>query len=84
MSTKVKKLLSSGGFNLMKFSSNNHNILKSLSSTNTVKSTDINLDLEEMPMEQAFGVLRQPEKDILKIKLVEKKLGSCGNQRKTH
>ena len=33
VSTKVKQLLSNGGFNLTKFSSNNYDILKSLSST---------------------------------------------------
>ena len=72
MSTKVKQLLSNGGFNFTKFPSNNHDILKSLSSTNTVKSTDINLDLDEMPMERALEVLWQPEKDTLKS--VKKKL----------
>ena len=36
VSTKVKQLLSNGGFNLTKFSSNNHNTLKSLSSRDTV------------------------------------------------
>ena len=74
VSNKAKQLLSNRGFNLTKFSSNNHDILKSLSSTNTVKSTDINLDLDEMPMEQALEVLWQPEKDILKIKSIKKKL----------
>ena len=74
VSNKAKQLLSNRGFNLTKFSSNNHDILKSLLSTNTVKSTDINLDLDEMPMEQALEVLWQPEKDILKIKSIKKKL----------
>ena len=73
VSTKVKQLLSNRGFNLIKFSSNNHNILKSLSSTNTVKSTDINLDLDKITMEQALRVLWQQEKDTLKIKSVKKK-----------
>ena len=71
---KVKQLLSNGGFNLTKSSSNNQDILKPLSSTNIVKSTDINLDLDEIIMEWALGVLWQPEKDTLKIKSVEKKL----------
>ena len=76
MPTKAKQLLSNGGFNLTKFFSNNHDILKSLSSTNTVKSTDINLGLDEMPMEKVLGVLWQPEKYTLKIKAVEKKLST--------
>ena len=76
MPTKAKQLLSNGGFNLTKFFSNNHDILKSLSSTNTVKSTDINLGLHKMPMEKVLGVLWQPEKYTLKIKAVEKKLST--------
>ena len=44
---RVKQLLSKGGFNLTNFSSNNHDILNSLTSTNTVKSADINLYLEK-------------------------------------
>ena len=74
VSNKAKQLLSDRGFNLTKFSSNNHDILKSLSSTNTVKPTNINLDLDKMPMEQALKVLWQPEQDILKIKSIKKKL----------
>ena len=74
VSNKAKQLLSDRGFNLTKFSSNNHDILKSLSSTNTVKPTNINLDLDKMPMEQALEVLWQPEQDILKIKSIKKKL----------
>ena len=74
VSTKVKQLLSNGGLNLTNFSSNNQDILKSLPTTNTVKSTDINLDLDEIPIERVVKVLWQPEKDTLKIKSVEKKL----------
>ena len=81
VSTKVKQLLSNGGFNLTKFSSNNHNILKSLSSTNTVKSTDINLDLHKIPVERFCKVLWQPGKDTLKIKPVEKKLPATKRER---
>ena len=73
MSAKVKQLLSNRGFSLTKFSSNNHDILKLFSSTNTVKSTDINLDLDKTLMEQALAVVCLPEKSTLKIKSVEKK-----------
>ena len=73
MSTKVKQLLSNRGFTLTKFSSNNHDILKLFLSTNTVKSTDINLDLDKTLMEQALAVVWLPEKSTLKIKSVEKK-----------
>ena len=70
VSTKVKQLLPNEEFNLTKFSSNNHDILKSLSKTNAVKSTDVNLDLDEIPMERALGVLWHPEEDTLKIRSV--------------
>ena len=73
MSTKVKQLLSNRGFSLTKFSSNNHDILKLFSSTNTVKSTDINLDPDKTLMEQALAVVWLLEKSTLKIKSVEKK-----------
>ena len=42
----------------------NKYINKVLSSTNTVKSTDINIDLDEMPTDDALGVLWQSGKDI--------------------
>ena len=70
MSTKVKQLLPNGEFNLKKFSLNNYDILKSLSKTNAVKSTDVNLDLDEIPMERDLGVLWHQEEDTLKIRSV--------------
>ena len=39
-------------------------------------SKNINLGLDEMPMEQVLGVLWQPEKYTLKIRSVEKKLSA--------
>ena len=53
---KIRELLLSHGFNLKKFLSNSHKILKSLS--NSIFSPKlVDLDLDKIPLERALGIL---------------------------
>ena len=69
----VINILSEGGFRLHKFRSNNRSILSSLPQANvSSKLTAIDLDLNEIPVERALGILRNPESDTFKIKYAPK------------
>ena len=67
--SNVINILSQGGFRLHKFISNNRSILSSLPQANvSPKITAIDLDLNEIPVERALGILWNPQSDIFKIK----------------
>ena len=64
------QVLADGGFRLTKWSSNSSNILKLLPS-NEIK-TSINLDLDELPIERALGMLWNPNTDEFGFKTILK------------
>ena len=65
----VINILQKGGFRLTKFILNNRLILQA-SPTNSVspKLTEINLSVNDIPIEQALGILQNPEADTFHIK----------------
>ena len=66
-------ILSQGDFRLHKFISNNRPILSSLPQANvSPKFTAIDLDLNEIPVERALGILWNPESDTFKVKYMPK------------
>ena len=70
---RIQELLSSRGFNLTKFLSNSHNILKSL--PNSILSPKlVDLDLDKIPLKRALGILWDPNEDALKVKVLYKEL----------
>ena len=56
---KIRELLSALGFNLTKFLSNSHKILKSLPNS-ILLSKLVDLDLNKIPLESALGILWDP------------------------
>ena len=68
---KVISILSNGGFRLTKWLSNNKNILKSVPPTERSPKI-VNLDLENIPVERALGIIWNPQRDMLRIKGVTK------------
>ena len=68
---KVISILSNGGFRLTKWLSNNKNILKSVPPTERSPKI-VNLDLENIPVERALGIIWDPPRDMLRIKGVTK------------
>ena len=68
---KVISILSNGGFRLTKWLSNNKNILKSVYPTERSPKI-VNLDLENIPVERALGIIWDPQRDMLHIKGVTK------------
>ena len=68
---RVIEKLKTGGFNLIKFLSNDRNVLKSLPN-NSHSPKLLDLDLDNMPIERALGVLWDPNYDVLKVKCVNK------------
>ena len=65
-------MLDSHGFNLTKFLSNSHKILKSI--PNSVLSLKlVDLDLDKIPLERALGILWDPKEDVLKVKVLCKR-----------
>ena len=70
---KIRELLSSSGFNLTKFLSNSHKILKSLS--NSILSPKlVDLDLDKIALERALGILWDSNEDVLKVKVLYKEV----------
>ena len=66
-------MFSSRGFNLTKFLSNSHKILKSL--PNSILSPKlVDLDLDKIPLERALGILWDPNEDVLKVKVLYKEV----------
>ena len=67
------KLLAAASFRLTKWISNDKDVIKSLPSSE-ISDKIVNLDLKNLPIERALGVLWDTEKDILFIKAVSKNL----------
>ena len=58
---------------ILKFLSNNHNILKSLQ--NSILSPKLlDLYLDRIPLERALEILRDPNEDVLKVKVLYKEV----------
>ena len=70
---KIRELLSSGGFNLTKFLSNSHKILKSLPNS-ILWPKLVDLDLDKIPLERALRILWDPNEDALKVKVLYKEV----------
>ena len=68
---KVIKILSTGGFRLTKWLSNSKHILKTLPPAERSPKV-ANLDLNDIPIERALGIIWDPQGDILQIKTVNK------------
>ena len=73
LSLKMIKLLAAASFRLTKWISNDRDVIKSLPSSE-ISDKIGNLDLKNLPIGTAFGVLWDTEKDILFIKAVSKNL----------
>ena len=68
-------LLSKGGFKLKKWISNCKEILRELP-TEDVSPKIIDLDLEQLPIERALGVMWDSESDVLRVKAVTKNVAN--------
>ena len=66
---KVIKILSTGGFRLTKWLSNSKHILKTLTPAGRSPKVAI-LDLNDIPIERALGIIWDPQEDILQIKTI--------------
>ena len=69
----VINILNTGGFRLHKWISNDREILLSLPNSK-ISSKVVDLQLNDLPKEQALGLLLDPQKDVLQIKAVDKDL----------
>ena len=69
----VINILNTGGFRLHNSISNDREILLSLPKSE-ISSKVVDLELNYLPIERALGLLLDPQKDVLKIKAVDKKL----------
>ena len=68
---KVIKILSTGGFRLTKWLSNSKHILKTLTQAERSPKV-VNLDLNDIPIQSALGIIWDPQEDILQIKTINK------------
>ena len=68
---KVIKILSTGGFRLTKWLSNSKHILKTLTPAERLPKV-VNVDLNDIPIKRALGIIWDPEEDILEIKTIKK------------
>ena len=69
----IIEILLKGGFHLTKFVSNSRQILNALPPEDvSPKLTSIDLDLDDIPIERALGILWNPESDTLQIKYTPK------------
>ena len=68
---KVIKILSTGGFRLTKWLSNGKHNLKTLTPAERSPKV-VNLDLSDIPIERALGIIWDPQEDILQIKTINK------------
>ena len=73
LAIQMIKLLSTGSFRLTKWISNDRDVIKSLPSSE-VSTKIVSLDLKDLPIERALGVLWDTENDVLFIKAVLKDL----------
>ena len=71
--TNVVALLNLDGFDLEKFTSNSHEILKEISPIN-LSPKILNLDLDELPIKRALGVFWDLNSDMLTFKVVNKNI----------
>ena len=71
--TDVVALLKLGRFDLAKFISNGHEILKEIS-PGDLSPKIVDLDLEELPIERALGVSSDPNLDMLTFKVINKNM----------
>ena len=71
----VINILQKGGFRLTKFISNILSILEALRTNNvSPKLTKINLSVNDIQIERAFGILWSPETDTFHVKYALKSL----------
>ena len=69
----VINILNTGSFRLHKWISNDREILLSLPNSK-ISSKVVDLQLNDLPIEQALGLLLDPQKDVLQIKAVDNDL----------
>lgn len=67
--TEVVEILSRGGFRITKWMSNSREVLAAIPQQERAKPT-LDLDLDELPVERALGVLWDVEQDVFKFKVV--------------
>ena len=65
------KTLSTGGFRLTKWLLDSKHILQTLSPAERSLKL-VNLDLKDIPIERALGIIWDPQEDILQIKTINK------------
>ena len=69
----VINILQKGGLRLTKFISNNRSLLQALPTSNiSPKLTEINLSVNDIPIERALGILWNPETDTFHVKYTVK------------
>lgn len=65
---EICEILKKGGFHLGKFVSNDKEILKALPQEDlSTNCQSVNLDLDNIPLERALGILWDPDNDIFKM-----------------
>ena len=70
---EISKILKKGEFHLIKFISNDREILKSLPQDDlSANCQSVNLDLDKTPLERALRILWNPDKDTIKVRVVMK------------
>lgn len=73
LATELCQLLSRGGFNLTKFSSNSKQDLNSIPKEKKAKEVkDLELDQNTLPVEHALGLEWKPETDQFSVRIKEK------------
>ena len=65
---ELMALLEKGGFRLTKWASNSREVLASIPEDKRARPT-VNLDLDELPIERALGVLWNVEKDVFQFEV---------------
>ena len=68
---KVIKILSTGRFRVTKWLLDSKHILQTLSPAERSPKL-VNLDLKDIPIERALGIICDPQEDILQIKTINK------------
>ena len=64
---EISKFFKKGGFHLIKFVSNDREILKSLTQDDfSAKYQSVNLDLDKISLERALGILWNPDNNTIK------------------
>ena len=68
LARELMALLEEGGFRLTKWTSNSREVLASIPEDKRARPT-VNLDLDELPIERALGVLWNVEKDVYQFEV---------------